>query len=60
MSDIDANILVEGQKAVATIAMTGEIVKDGGEIDATSIVEDSNGKRHKAVKIVKIEDEPTE
>lgn len=60
MSEIDANIIVEGQKAVATIPQDGEIIEDGGEIDATCIVEDSNGKRHKAVKIVNIDDEPSD
>lgn len=60
MSEIDANIVVDGQKTVATIPQEGEIVQDGGEIDATCIVEDSNGKRHKAVKIVNIDDEPSD
>lgn len=60
MSEIDANIIVDGQKTVATIPQEGEIVKDGGEIDATCIVEDSNGKRHKAVKIVNVDDEPAD
>lgn len=60
MSEIDANIIVEGQKTVATIPQDGEIVKDGGEIDATCIVEDSNGKKHKAVKIVNVDDEPSD
>lgn len=59
MSEIDANIVVEGQKTVAIIQQEGEIIQDGGEIDATCIVEDSNGKRHKAVKIVNIDDEPS-
>lgn len=59
MSEFDANVLVDGQKTVATIPLDGGIVKDGGEIDATCIVEDNNGKRHKAVKIVNVDDEPT-
>lgn len=60
MSELDANVIVDGQKTVATISQEGEIIQDGGEIDATCIVEDSNGKRHKAVKIVNIDDEPTD
>lgn len=60
MSELDANVIVDGQKAMATVAVTGEVVKDGGTIDATCVVKDSNGKNHLAVKIIKTENEPAE
>lgn len=58
MSEIDANILVEGQKAVATVPLEGDIVQDSGAIDATCIVQDSGGNKHKAIKVINIENEP--
>lgn len=43
MSEIDTNILRDGQLAVATVAMTGDVIQDGGEIDATSVIQTDNG-----------------
>lgn len=48
----DANIIVNGQKVVATVAQSGTVVKDGGEIDATSIIQTSDGLQ----KVVKVMD----
>ena len=42
-SELDANIVVNGQKAVAVIAQSGTVVKDGGEIDATSVIQTESG-----------------
>ena len=43
MSINDANIVVDGQKAVAVVIMSGEIVKDGGAVDATCVIKTEQG-----------------
>lgn len=53
MSELDANIVVDGQKAIATIAMTGDVVKDGGAIDATSVIMTESGEQ-KVVKTYQV------
>lgn len=52
MSELDANIIVDGQKVIAVQAQEGTVVKDGGAIDATSVIETASGKQ----KVVKIYD----
>ena len=52
MSELDANIIVNGQKTIAVQAQEGTVVKDGGAIDATSVIETASGKQ----KVVKIYD----
>lgn len=52
MSELDANIIVDGQKVIATVAQTGEVIQDGGVIDATSIIQTDNGPQ----KVVKVMD----
>lgn len=52
MSELDANIIVDGQKVIAVQAQEGTVVKDGGAIDATSVIETESGKQ----KVVKIYD----
>ncbi len=47
----DANIIVDGQKVVATVAQSGTVVKDGGEIDATSVIQTDSGLQ-KVVKVI--------
>lgn len=59
MSELDANIIVDGQKTIAAIKIEGEIIKSGGEIDATCSVQDSDGKKHLAIKVFPIESEET-
>lgn len=50
MSEIlDANIIVNGQKSIATVAQGGTIVEDNGVLDANCIVQTANGKQ-KAIK----------
>lgn len=49
MNELDANIVVDGQKSVAVVNMSGDIVKDGGEVDATCVIETAQG-RQKVVK----------
>lgn len=51
MSKIDTNVLHNGQLAVATIAQSGEVIQDGGEIDATSVIQTDNGPQ-KVVKVL--------
>lgn len=48
----DANIVVNGQKVVATVAQSGTVVKDGGAIDATSVIQTDSGLQ----KVVKVMD----
>ena len=43
MSELDANIMVDGQKAVATLEQTGPFINSGGEIDATAIIQTASG-----------------
>lgn len=43
MSELDANVIVNGQKAVATVAQTGTVIEDGGAIDATSVIQTASG-----------------
>ena len=52
MSELDANIIVDGQKVIAVQSQEGTVVKDGGAIDATSVIETESGKQ----KVVKIYD----
>lgn len=52
MSELDANIIVNGQKAVATVAQTGTVIQDGGAIDATSVIQTASGPQ----KVVKTYD----
>lgn len=49
-NELDANIIIDGQKVIATLAQTGEVIKDGGEIDATSVIQTETGKQ----KVVKV------
>ena len=49
MSELDANVVIDGQRAIATVAQTGTVIKDGGEIDATCVVQTDDGPQ-KAVK----------
>lgn len=49
MNELDANIVVDGQKSVAVVNMNGVIVKDGGAVDATCVIETAQG-RQKVVK----------
>lgn len=42
-NELDANVVVNGQKAVAVLAQTGDVVKDGGAIDATSVIQTESG-----------------
>lgn len=53
MSELDINFVKDGQKAIATIAQSGDIVSSGGEIDATCVVQTDDGKQ-KAVKTTAI------
>lgn len=53
MSELDANIIVDGQKVVATLAQSGDVIKDGGAIDATSVIQTNNGPQ-KVVKVMDI------
>lgn len=48
----DANIVVNGQKVVATLAQSGTVVQDGGAIDATSVIQTDSGLQ----KVVKVMD----
>ena len=43
MSELDANVIVNGQKAIATVAQTGTVIEDGGAIDATSVIQTASG-----------------
>jgi hypothetical protein len=43
MSELDTNVLKNGQLAVATVAQSGEIISSGGELDATAVVQTDNG-----------------
>lgn len=43
MNELDANIVVDGQKAVAVVNMSGVIVKDGGAVDATRVIKTEQG-----------------
>lgn len=52
MSEIDTNIIVNGQKVVATSAQSGTVIQDGGAIDATSVIQTENGPQ----KVVKVMD----
>lgn len=52
MSELDANIIVDGQKVVATLAQSGDVIKDGGAIDVTSVIQTDNGPQ----KVVKVMD----
>lgn len=45
MSELDANIIVDGQKAVATVAQAGEIIESNGVLDANCIVQTAEGKQ---------------
>lgn len=45
MSELDANVLVGSQLAVATLAQEGTIVSGGGEIDATALIQTESGKQ---------------
>lgn len=51
MSELDTNILHNGQLAVATVAQSGEVIQDGGEIDTTSVIQTDNGPQ-KVVKVL--------
>lgn len=51
MSELDTNILHNGQLAVATVAQSGEVIQDGGEIDTTSVIQTANGPQ-KVVKVL--------
>lgn len=53
MSELDANIIVDGQKVVATLAQSGTVIKDGGVIDATSVIQTDDGPQ-KVVKVMDI------
>ena len=53
MSELDANIIVNGQKVVATSAKSGTVIKDGGAIDATSVIQTENGPQ-KVVKVLDV------
>lgn len=52
MSEIETNIIVNGQKVVATSAQSGTVIQDGGAIDATSVIQTENGPQ----KVVKVMD----
>ena len=52
MSELDANVIVNGQKAIATVAQTGTVIEDGGAIDATSVIQTESGPQ----KVVKTYD----
>lgn len=45
MSEIDTNVLRNGQLAVATIEQEGTIISTNGEIDTTALVQTDNGKQ---------------
>lgn len=49
MSELDANVVIDGQRAVATVPQTGTVIQDGGAIDATCVIQTDNGAQ-KAVK----------
>lgn len=53
MSELDANIIVDGQKVIAVQAQEGTVVKDGGAVDATSIIQTDSGLQ-KVVKVMDI------
>ncbi len=53
MSELDANVIVNGQKAIATVAQTGTVIEDGGAIDATSVIQTESGLQ-KVVKVMDI------
>ena len=53
MSELDANVIVNGQKAIATVVQTGTVIKDGGAIDATSVIQTESGPQ-KVVKIMEV------
>ncbi|MCR5505169.1 MAG: hypothetical protein K6E94_06470, partial [Elusimicrobiaceae bacterium] len=48
----DTNIIVDGQKVVATLAQSGTVVQSGGAIDATSVIQTDSGLQ----KVVKVMD----
>lgn len=43
MSEIDANVLHNGKLVVATLSMSGDVIEDGGVIDATSVIQTDDG-----------------
>ena len=45
MRELDAEIIVNGEAAVATSEQSGQIIASGGELDATCIVQTSRGKQ---------------
>ena len=50
MSEIlDANIIVNGQKSIATVEQAGEMIESNGVLDANCIVQTANGPQ-KAIK----------
>lgn len=53
MSELDANVIIDGQKAIATVAQTGTVIHDGGAIDATSVIQTESGPQ-KVVKVLDV------
>lgn len=53
MSELDINFVKDGQRAIATIVQSGDIVSSGGEIDATCVVQTDDGLQ-KTVKTTEI------
>lgn len=49
MSELDANVVIDGQRAIATVAQTGTVIQDGGAVDATCVIQTDDGPQ-KAVK----------
>ena len=49
MSELDANVMYNGQRSIATVAQSGEMVESNGVLDASCIVQTARGKQ-KAVK----------
>lgn len=49
MSELDANVLQNGQRSIATVVMSGNVVENTGELDATCVINTEQG-RQKVVK----------
>lgn len=43
MSEIDATLIKDGQKVVATVSQSGTIISDPSAVDATALVQTDNG-----------------
>ena len=49
MSELDANVLQNGQRSIAIVLLSGNVVENTGELDATCVINTEQG-RQKVVK----------